>query len=125
MNDGFNKLLSNYSKAQIALLITALTTLSILAKTGKVFSPESGICYNWQKEIDKIEYCSEHLDAYGLVSYGGMTWKEQAEGGHYTCCPIHDGEKFRTKWEGTQLKLRLSLIKHLLGGLKAYQRTLA
>lgn len=91
-----------YSKE---VLIDSLTVVKDKALNGEYKNSNSGICCKWSDMIDE-----DNSVGYDIVEVFSPSWE------HFSgenCLPIL-GYTNGNLWKGEQLKLRLSLIDHIL-----------
>lgn len=92
-------------------ILDALLVLKEKAIKGSIDEPRYGICYN-------LSGLTGDSDAsYDFVVYNCNDWK------HFSgnpMCPVKYNHN-RVLWEGKQLKLRLSLLDHLIAKAKLLQ----
>ena len=101
----------------VADLDLAILTLSRLIKSppGRYSEkPLLGICYQWTKQVEKETGSVDDLpfNPYASTAYFASSWPLSCKPGEFTAFPIPHVQGSR--WEGEGLKLRMSLMQHIL-----------
>ena len=84
------------------------------AENGEVYRGFLGICANVSYKLDTVDINEQDFDAYYDVVFCYYEWPTYSGDDN---SPV-EGRYVEPKWEGTQLELRISLLKHIIKSLE-------
>ena len=84
------------------------------AENGEVYRGFLGICANVSYKLDTVDIHEQDFDAYEDIVFCYYKWPTYSGDAAF---PV-EGNWLAPKWEGTQLELRISLLKHIIKSLE-------